>query len=49
MLYVSMTVRILNDEKLMQTLFVSGQKREVWLGNEPGMYNLILKSRKPIV
>ena len=31
----------------MQTLFVSGQKREVWLVNELGKYNLVLKFRKP--
>lgn len=35
-----------DDEKLTRTLFVSGQNREVKLVNEPGMYSLILRSRK---
>ena len=45
---VSMTVRNLDDdEKLIQALFVSGQVREVMTVNEPGLYSLIFKSRKP--
>ena len=45
---VSMTVRSLDeDEKLVQGLFVSGQMREVMTVNEPGLYSLIFKSRKP--
>ncbi len=45
---VSMTVRSLDeDEKLIQALFVSGQVREVMTVNEPGLYSLIFKSRKP--
>lgn len=45
---VSMSLQRLDeDEKLKQTLFVSGQNREIWLINEPGMYSLVLKSRKP--
>lgn len=36
-----------DDEKLTRTLFVSGQNREVWIINEPGLYSLILRSRKP--
>lgn len=39
--------RLDDDEKLTQTMFVSGQNREVWLVNEPGLYSLILRSRKP--
>lgn len=39
--------RLDEDEKLTRTLFVSGQNREVWLVNEPGLYSLILTSRKP--
>lgn len=39
--------RLDGDEKLTQTLFVSGQNRAVWLVNEPGLYSLILTSRKP--
>ncbi|AQZ48330.1 putative prophage antirepressor [Paenibacillus larvae subsp. larvae] len=45
---VSMAVKRLDeDEKLTQTLFVSGQNRNVWFVNEPGLYSLILTSRKP--
>lgn len=39
--------RLDDDEKLTQTLFVSGQNREVWIVNEAGLYSLILTSRKP--
>ncbi|WP_170163489.1 BRO family protein [Brevibacillus gelatini] len=39
--------RLDSDEKLTQTMFVSGQNREVWLINESGLYSLILTSRKP--
>lgn len=45
---VSMSVATLDDdEKLTQALLVSGQQRCVWLINEPGLYSLILRSRKP--
>ncbi len=45
---VSMSVAPLDDdEKLTQALLVSGQQRCVWLINEPGLYSLILRSRKP--
>lgn len=45
---VSMTVKRLDeDEKLTQTVFVSGQGREMWFINESGLYNLIFQSRKP--
>jgi len=36
-----------DDEKLMRTLYVSGQSCEVLTVNEPGLYGLIFKSRKP--
>lgn len=36
-----------DDEKLLHTICVSGQNRETTLVNEPGLYSLILKSRKP--
>jgi len=35
------------DEKLISVLSISGQKRETWLINEPGLYTLILRSNKP--
>jgi prophage antirepressor-like protein len=35
------------DEKLLRTLHVSGQNRDVWTVNEPGLYSLILRSNKP--
>lgn len=45
---VSNTVKRLDDdEKLMRTVFVSGQRREMWFINESGLYNLIFQSRKP--
>lgn len=45
---VSMSLqRLDDDEKLIQKLFVSGQYRQVWLVNEPGLYSLVLTSNKP--
>lgn len=45
---VSMAVsRLDEDEKLTQTMFVSGQNRKTWLVNESGLYSLIMTSRKP--
>lgn len=45
---VSMTVKRLDDdEKLIQTVLVSGQGREMRFINESGLYNLIFQSRKP--
>ncbi|WP_346654860.1 BRO family protein [Cytobacillus firmus] len=38
--------RLDDDEKLMGTIFLSGQNRETWLINESGLYSLILTSRK---
>lgn len=46
---VSMMVRSVDsDEKLTQTLFVSGQGREMWLLTEYGLYEVLKQSRKPI-
>lgn len=39
--------RLDDDEKLIGTIFLSGQNRDVWLINEAGLYTLILTSRKP--
>ncbi|EEM17491.1 antirepressor [Bacillus pseudomycoides] len=36
-----------DDEKLLHTIYVAGQNREVTLINESGLYGLILTSRKP--
>lgn len=36
------------DEKLTQTLFVSGQRREMWFLTEQGLYEVLMQSRKPI-
>ncbi|MBA2883159.1 prophage antirepressor-like protein [Desulfosalsimonas propionicica] len=35
------------DEKLIRTLHVSGQNRELWTISEAGLYSLILRSNKP--
>ncbi len=39
--------RLEDDEKLMRTLDVSGQNREIWLINESGLYSLVIRSNKP--
>lgn len=36
------------DEKLVGTLFLSGQNREAWFLTEQGMYEVLMQSRKPI-
>lgn len=36
------------NEKLVQTMFVSGQNRECWFLTEDGLYEVLLQSRKPI-
>ena len=42
-------VRVVDDEeKLNQTIFVSGQNREVTLLTEDGLYEVLMQSRKPI-
>ena len=44
---VSMSLSRLNsNQKLLQTLFVSGQNRKIWTINEAGLYKLIFTSRK---
>ena len=46
---VSTMIRTVDDEeKLTQTLFVSGQKREAWFLTEEGLYEVLMQSRKPI-
>lgn len=40
-------LRLDEDDKLLRTLFVSGQNRPVMLINESGLYHLTLTSRKP--
>jgi len=37
-----------DDEKLIRTLFVSGQNRQVWMVTEDGLYEVLMQSRKPI-
>lgn len=37
-----------NEEKLMGTLFLSGQNRETWFLTEDGLYEVLMQSRKPI-
>lgn len=44
----SMLQSIDSDEKLIETLFISGQGREVWLLTEDGLYEVLMQSRKPI-
>ena len=36
------------DEKLKETMFTSGQNREVWFLTENGVYEVLMKSDKPI-
>ena len=36
------------DEKLMGTIFLSGQNREAWFLTEDGLYEVLMQSRKPI-
>lgn len=45
----SMMVRNVDeDEKLIQTILVSGQRREVSMLTENGLYEVLFQSRKPI-
>ena len=37
-----------DNEKLIQTMFVSGQNREMWFLTEDGLYEVLMQSRKPI-
>lgn len=36
------------EEKLMETLFTSGQNRQMWFLTEEGLYEVLMQSRKPI-
>lgn len=36
------------DEKLIETLFISGQRRDCWVLTEDGLYEVLMQSRKPI-
>lgn len=36
------------EEKLKETIFTSGQKREMWFLTEYGLYEVLMQSRKPI-
>lgn len=36
------------DEKLLYTLYISGQNREMWFLTEDGLYEVLMQSRKPI-
>ncbi len=36
------------DEKLVATIFTSGQNREMWFLTENGLYEVLFQSRKPI-
>ena len=42
-----MMQKVDDDEKLLQTLFVSGQNRTVWFLTENGLYEVLMLSRKP--
>lgn len=37
-----------DSEKLKETLFTSGQNREMWFVTEDGLYEILMQSRKPI-
>lgn len=37
-----------DDEKLIGTIFRSGQNREMWFLTEDGLYEVLMQSRKPI-
>lgn len=46
---VSMMMKAIDsDEKLIQTMLVSGQNREMWFLTEDGLYEVLMQSRKPI-
>lgn len=46
---VSTMLRTVDEnEKLIQTTFVSGQNRECWFLTEDGLYEVLMQSRKPI-
>lgn len=43
-----MVNKVDEDEKLIRTIFLSGQNREVLLLTEDGLYEVLMQSRKPI-
>ena len=43
-----MVASVDEDEKLMGTLFLAGQNRQVWMLTEGGLYEVLMQSRKPI-
>lgn len=46
---VSTMLRTVDEnEKLLQTLFVAGQHRDLWFLTEYGLYEVLMQSRKPI-
>lgn len=44
----NMLQQVDEDEKLMTTLWSSGQKRNVWMLTENGLYEVLMQSRKPV-
>lgn len=45
---VAMAIEKLDDdEKLISKLLMSGQNRDSWIINEPGLYSLTVRSNKP--
>lgn len=44
----SMMRSVDDDEKLIRTISVSGQRREMWFLTEDGLYEVLMLSRKPI-
>ena len=46
---VSMMLKSVDeDEKLVSTILISGQNREMWFLTEDGLYEVLMQSRKPI-
>lgn len=43
-----MLVGVDDEEKLIRTMFVSGQNRDCWFLTESGLYEVLMLSRKPI-
>jgi hypothetical protein len=43
-----MLANVDDDEKLTDTIYRSGQKREMWFVTENGLYELLMQSRKPL-
>lgn len=50
--YSGRTGQLLNtvdeDEKLMNTIYASGQRRQMWFLTEDGLYEVLMQSRMPI-